>query len=45
MKVIMTCLITILYSAFADCKGITTLTLPEGINSIGNFAFFREYFQ
>ena len=41
----MTCLITILYSAFADCKGITTLTLPEGITSIGDHAFTCEYFQ
>ena len=42
---IMTCLINIVYSAFADCEGITTLTLPEGITSIGDYAFTCEYFQ
>ena len=42
---IMTCLINIVYSAFAACEGITTLTLPEGITSIGESAFFGEYFQ
>ena len=45
VNVIMTCLIAIFYSAFADCSGITTLTLPEGITSIGDYAFKCEYFQ
>ena len=45
ITVIMTCLINIVYSAFADCTGITTLTLPEGITSIGEVAFAGEYFQ
>ena len=45
ITVIMTCLINIVYSAFADCTGITTLTLPEGITSIGAKAFYSEYFQ
>jgi len=42
---IMTCLMNIIYSAFAECHGITTLTLPEGITSIGDYAFYGEYFQ
>ena len=42
---IMTCLMNIVYCAFADCEGITTLTLPEGITSIGESAFSSEYFQ
>ena len=42
---IMACLIHMVYSAFAGCKGIKTLTLPESITSIGMQAFFREYFQ
>ena len=48
MKVItaiMTCLMNIVYSALAGCSGITTLTLPEGITSIGDYAFEGEYFQ
>ena len=38
-------LMNIIYSAFAECFGITTLTLPEGITSIGDWAFSGEYFQ
>ena len=38
-------LMNIVYSAFAGCEGITTLTLPEGITSIGDNAFACEYFQ
>ena len=45
ITVIMTCLMNIVYSAFAGCEGITTLTLPEGITSIGKDAFWGEYFQ
>ena len=45
VKVIMLCLIQIVYCAFADCKRITTLTLPEGIKSIGDKAFACEYLQ
>ena len=41
----MTCVMNIVYCAFAGCKGITTLTLPEGITSIGDHAFASEYFQ
>ena len=33
----------IVYYLFADCSGITTLTLPEGITSIGDHAFYGEY--
>ena len=42
---IMSCLMNIIYSAFAGCEGITTLMLPEGITSIGEEAFWGEYFQ
>ena len=42
---IMSFLINIVYSSFAGCSGITTLTLPEGITSIGDEAFYRVYFQ
>ena len=42
---IMTCQMNFFYSALAGCEGITTLTLPEGITSIGTGAFFGEYFQ
>ena len=42
---IITCVIYIVYCPFAGCKGITTLTLPEGITSIGAEAFYSEYFQ
>ena len=45
ITVIMTCLMNIVYCAFAGCKGIMTLTLPEGITSIGAEAFSGEYFQ
>ena len=43
ITVIMTCLMNIAYCAFAGCDGITTLTLPEGITSIGEEAFACEY--
>ena len=43
IPVIMTCLMNIVYCAFAGCKSITTLTLPEGITSIGDSAFECEY--
>ena len=42
---IMSFLMNIVYSSFAGCSGITTLTLPEGITSIGAGAFYSEYFQ
>ena len=45
ITVIMTCVMNIAYCAFAGCEGITTLTLPEGITSIGVGAFYSEYFQ
>ena len=48
VKVIMaitSCVINIIHSGFVDCEGITTLTLPEGITSIGKRAFYSEYFQ
>ena len=41
----MTCVMNIVYCAFAGCESITTLTLPEGITSIGKDAFWGEYFQ
>ena len=40
---IMTCLINIVYSAFADCRGITTVSLPNSITTIGERAFSGEY--
>ena len=42
---LLTCLINIVYSAFAGCAGLTTLTLPESITNIGESAFEGEYFQ
>lgn len=26
-------------SAFRDCKGLTSITIPEGVTSIGSYAF------
>ena len=37
--VIMSCLIYICDCSFIECTGITTLTLPKSITSIGSFAF------
>ena len=42
---IMTCLIGIVYSAFADCSGITSLTLPDSLTTIGEGAFKGEFLQ
>ena len=37
-----TCLINIIDYMFAGCKGITTLSLPDGITTIGDGAFSGE---
>ena len=28
---------------FSECKGLTSITLPDGLTSIGDQAFAREY--
>lgn len=33
--------VSIGYSAFADCSGLTSVTMPDGITSIGNRAFMN----
>ena len=38
----MACVMNTCDETFADCTGITSLTLPVGIKSIGESAFFGE---
>ena len=36
-------LMTIGYPAFANCTGLTSVTIPEGVTSIGQYAFYGCY--
>ena len=38
----MTCLMNTCDDTFAGCSGITSLTLPDGVTSIGDSAFDGE---
>ena len=39
ITVMMTCLTTTLYCMFAECSGLTSVTLPDSLTHLGQCAF------